>query len=63
MKQKIIDVRGLSDRDAIERLCSEINLLRSELVKILSEFDGGLVVMDDGQRLEDRLLQLENKEE
>lgn len=59
MKQKIIDIRGLSDRAAIERLCSEINLLRSELVKILSEFDGGLIVMDDGQRLEDRLLKLE----
>ncbi len=61
MKNKIIDIKGLSDRAAIELLCREINSLRSELVTMLSELDGGLIVMEDGQKLTEHLRKLENK--
>lgn len=61
MKNKIIDINGLSDRAAIELLCREINALRSELSRNLSAFDGEAVILSDGSTLEEYLKKISNK--
>ena len=56
IKNRQIDISGLSERDAIKRLCEEINLLRSELTKSFETIDGGTVVLSDGTLLEEHIL-------
>lgn len=59
MKNKIIDIKELSDRAALELLCRELNGLRSELVAALDALDGETVIMPDGMTLEERFLEIE----
>ena len=55
IKNRQIDISELSERDAIKRLCDEMNLLRSELSKAFETIDGGTIVLSDGTLLEEHI--------
>ena len=51
MKNKTIDVRGMETGAAIEYLCRELNIFRTELVRELTRFDAVNIRFDDGSTL------------
>lgn len=53
MKIKNVDIKNLSDRAALELICSELNALRAELIRELGRFDAGNIIFDDGGTLPD----------
>ena len=61
MKNKVIDIKGLSDRAAIELLCREINSLRSEFSRNVSALDAENVIFSDGSALEEYLKKIADK--
>lgn len=55
MKNKTVDIRGMSERAALELLCRELNLLRSEISRELARFDAINIRFDDGSTLPEYL--------
>ena len=53
MIKRRIDIKGLSDRQAIELLLNEINLLREDLNSALSKIDGNSVILDSGVTIQE----------
>ncbi|MBE6704214.1 MAG: hypothetical protein E7583_03035 [Ruminococcaceae bacterium] len=61
MHNKAVDIKGLSDRAALELLCRELNDLISKITKIMDEIDGSRIVMTDGHTLEEKLSEIGRK--
>lgn len=55
MKNKTVDIRGMSEGAALELLCRELNLLRSEISRELARFDAINIRFDDGSTLPEYL--------